>query len=53
MPLSITEKNLNFLSVTFTATVDNVYNSSDEKVREWGEGERLLFCNMFLFSFKE
>jgi hypothetical protein len=34
MPPSITEKNLNFPSLTFTATADNVCNSSDEKVRE-------------------
>jgi hypothetical protein len=42
-------KNLNFLSVTFTATADNVYNLSDEKVREYGGGIIMVLKHVFVF----
>jgi len=39
MPPCITEKKLNFPSLTFTATADNMNYLSDEKVRELGGGK--------------
>jgi hypothetical protein len=41
--------NLNFLLETFTATADNVYNLSAEKVRELGGGKIMALEHVIVF----